>query len=443
MRKYIYNLILIMLAGFFISAITNAQEVRKFNLEQSIKIGLENSKTIHSSRMNVLAAEAQKRETNTLRLPSLSFNASYTRLSEVPPFSVAVPGLGSFNISPSIFDNYSLALSLKQPIFTGFKLSSGSDMAEFNALAAKQSYTQDEQDLILNIKNAYWNLFKAKKIKEVIDENVQQVKAHLTDIQNFYKQGLATRNEVLKVEVQLSEAQLNQIDAKNAVRLAVVNLDNVLGLSLSTEVEVQDSIQVTNTNGLNDLNTLIGKAQNNRPELKAMDYKVKASEKGITLAKSDWYPQIFLAGNYNYAKPNQRLLPTKNEFYGTWDVSVGLSLSLWNWGATIDKTDQAEAQYEQANDGLKTLKDAVTLEVTQDYYNLIKASEKVMVSEETVNQAEENYRVTDDKFKQGITLNSELLDAETALKQARTNYTQSLVDYELAKAQIEKATGGK
>jgi outer membrane protein TolC len=174
-----------------------------------------------------------------------------------------------------------------------------------------------------------------------------------------------------------------------------------------------------------------------------MDYKVKASEKGITLAKSDWYPQIFLAGEYNYAKPNQRLLPTKNEFYGTWDVSVGLSLSLWNWGATIDKTDQAEAQYEQANDGLKTLKDAVTLEVTQDYYNLIKASEKVMVSEETVNQAEENYRVTDDRFKQGITLNSELLDAETALKQARTNYTQALVDYELAKAQIEKATGKK
>ncbi len=443
MRKYINKLILILLAGFFISAATNAQEVRKLNLEQSIKIGLENSKTIHSSRMSVLAAEAQRKETNTMRLPSLSLNASYTRLSEVPPFTVAVRGLGSFNISPSIFDNYSLALSLKQPIFTGFKLSSGSDMAEFNALAAKQTYTQDEQDLVLNIKNAYWNLFKAKKIKEVIDENVQQVKAHLTDIQNFYKQGLATRNEVLKVEVQLSEAQLNQIDAKNAVRLAVVNLDNVLGLSLSTEVEVQDSIQVTNTNGLKDLNILIGEAQNNRPELKAMDYKVKASEKGITLAKSDWYPQIFLAGEYNYAKPNQRLLPTKNEFYGTWDVSVGLSLSLWNWGATIDKTDQAEAQYEQANDGLKTLKDAVTLEVTQDYYNLIKASEKVMVSEETVNQAEENYRVTDDRFKQGITLNSELLDAETALKQARTNYTQALVDYELAKAQIEKATGKK
>ncbi len=443
MQNNIGKLILILLIGFFISAEIKAQEVRKLNLEQSIKIGLENSKTIHSSRMNVVAAEAQMREVNTTRLPSLSFNATYTRLSKVPPFTIAIQGLGSLDISPSIFDNYSLALSLKQPLFTGFKLSSSYDMAKYNSLAAKQTYTQDEQNLILNIKNAYWNLFKAKKIKEVIDENVQQVKAHLTDIQNFFKQGLATRNEVLKVEVQLSEAQLNQIDAKNAVKLAIVNFDNVLGLPLSTEVEVQDSITVTNTDSMNDIDELISKAQDNRPELKAMLYKVKASEKGITFAKSDWYPQIFLAGDYNYAKPNQRLLPTKNEFYGTWDVSLGLSLSLWNWGATIDKTDQAEAQYEQANDGLKTLKDAVTLEVTQDYYNLIKASEKVTVSQETVKQAEENYRVTDDKFKQGMALNSELLDAETALKQARTNYTQALVDYELAKAQIEKATGGK
>ncbi len=443
MRNYAGKFIYILLIGLFISTITYAQEVRKLNLEQSIKIGLDNSYIIHSSKMNVVMTEAQMREANTTRFPSLALNATYTRLSEVPPFTVAVPGLGSFNISPSIFDNYSLALSLKQPIFTGFKLSSSYEMAEYNSLAAKQTYTQDEQNLILNIKNAYWSLFKANKIKEVIDENVQQVKAHLTDIQNFYKQGLATRNEVLKVEVQLSEAQLNQIDAKNAVKLAIVNLDNVLGLPLSTEIEVQDSITITNTESMNDIDQLINKAQNNRPELKAMYYKLKASEKGITLAKSDWYPQIFLAGDYNYAKPNQRLLPTKNEFYGTWDVSLGLSLSLWNWGATIDKTDQAEAQYEQANDGLKTLKDAVTLEVTQDYYNLIKASEKVTVSQETVQQAKENYKVTDDKFKQGMALNSELLDAETALKQARTNYTQALVDYELAKAQIEKATGVK
>ncbi len=440
MRINNINPLMITILSLLFTVSIFSQQKKYLTLEKSIQIGLKNSEQIHSSKMKVKESEAMWSEVNTARLPSLKFDASYTRLSEVPPFSVNTP-FGKFNISPSIFDNYVMKLSLQQPIFTGFKLSSSSDMAKYNTLATKQQYSQDEQDLILNIKEAYWNLFKAKKFKEAVDDNLEQVKAHLIDIQNFYKQGLVTNNEVLKVEVQLSEIQVNQIDAKNSVKLAVVNLDNIIGLPLSTEVEIQDTIKIDETMDLNGLDNLVDEARNNRPALKAMEYKVKASEKGITTAKSDWYPQIYLAGGYNYAKPNQRLLPTKNEFYGTWDVSVGLSYNLWNWGATIDKTDQAEAQFEQAKDGLKTLKDAVTLEVTSDYYNMIKAKEKVLVTQQSVNQAKENYRVTNDTFKQGLALNSDLLDAETALKAARTNHAQALVDYEVAKAKIEKATG--
>lgn len=418
------------------------QEKRHLTLDESIQIGLRNSKTLHASKMRTLAAAAKVSEVGTARLPSLQVGATYTRLSKVPPFSVNTP-FGNFDISPAIFDNYNLKLSLQQPIFTGFKLSSSYKMAEYASKAQNEEYTKDEQDLLYNIKNAYWGLFKANKFKEAIDENVQQVKAHLEDVKNFYKQGLATKNDVLKVEVQLSEVQLRQIDAKNSVRLAVINLDNVIGLPLSTDLDIQKNVDTQAGEIPEDLDGLVKKAMENRPELKAMKFKVDASKSGITLAESNWYPQVFLAGNYNYSKPNQRILPTKNEFYGTWDVSVGLSFDLWNWGKTIDQTDQAKAQYEESKDGLASLKDALTLEVTQDYYNLIKAKEKMLVSGQSVNQAEENYRVTDDKFKQGLTLNSELLDAEAALMQAKTSYAQSIVDYELAQAKLAKSTGGK
>ena len=418
------------------------QEKKHLTLDESIQIGLKNSKTLHASKMRVLAASAKVSEVGTARLPSLSLSASYTRLSHVPPFSVNTP-FGNFDISPAIFDNYNVKLSLQQPIFTGFKLSSSHKMADYASKAQKEEYSKDEQDLLYNIKNAYWGLFKANKFKEAIDENVQQVKAHLEDVKNFYKQGLATKNEVLKVEVQLSEAQLKQIDAKNSVKLAVINLDNIIGLPLSTDIDIQKDVDTQKQVTPDDLDVLVKKAMENRPELKAMNYKVDASKSGVTLAESNWYPQIFLAGNYYYSKPNQRILPTKNEFYGTWDVSVGLSFDLWNWGKTGDQTDQAKAQYEESKDGLASLKDALTLEVTQDYYNLIKAKEKMLVSGQSVNQAEENYRVTDDKFKQGLTLNSELLDAEVALMQAKTNYAQSIVDYELAQAKLAKSTGDK
>jgi len=432
------KLLMALFAGILISASAIAQQ-KEITLDEGIQIGLQNSKTLHSSKMKVVSAEANLSEMNAARLPSLSLSASYTHLSPVNPFSVATP-FGIFTLSPSILDNYNLKLSLQQPLFTGFKLSSGSDVAKYNSLAAKQQYTQDEQDLILNIKNAYWGLFNAEKVKEAIDDNYQQVKAHLTDVQNFFKQGLSTKNDMLKVEVQLSEIQLQQIDAKNSVRIAVVNLDNVIGLSLSTELQIPQKVNVSENNEY-DLDGLIDQALQNRPDLKALQYQVEASKSGIKLAESNWYPQIYLTGNYYYAKPNQRILPSENKFDATWDVGVGISFNLWNWGATKDQTTQAEAQYEQSNDGLKTMKDAITLEVTQDFYNMVKAKEKILVAEQTVTQAEENYRVTDDKFKQGLTLNSELLDAETALLQAKTNQIQSLVDYELAVARIERSTG--
>ncbi len=440
MKQKLKKIILTLFTAILVSFSAFAQQ-KEITLEEGIQIGLQNSKTLHSSKMKVLSAEANLSAINTLQLPSLSLNASYTHLSPVNPFAVPTP-FGVFTISPSILDNYNLKLSLQQPLFTGFKLSSSSKIAEDNSLAAKQQYTQDEQNLILNIKNAYWGLFSAEKLKKAVDDNFLQVKAHLADIQNFFKQGLSTKNDVLKVEVQLSEIELQQIDAKNSVKIAIVNLDNVIGLPLSSDLQIPQNVSVSDNNEY-DLTELIKEAIQNRPDLKAMEYQVEASKTGIALAQSNWYPQIYLTGNYYYSKPNQRILPSRNQFDATWDVGIGLSFNIWNWGATKDQTDQAEAQYEQSNDGLKSMQDAITLEVTQDYYNMIKAKEKILVAEQTVSQAEENYRVTDDKFKQGLTLNSELLDAETALLQAKTNQIQSLADYELAVARIQRSIGTK
>jgi outer membrane protein len=438
MKSGVIGIIIFLVTGVLFNS-TFAQDSRKLTLEESIQIGLKNSELIHSSQMKVNYAKARLSEVNTYRLPSLKLNASYTRLSEIDPFVLNTP-FGNFNISPSIVNNYNIKLSLQQPIFTGFKLASSSNIAEYNYEAQKQVYTKDEQKLILDIKTAYWNLFKVIKVKSVVDENIDLIKAHLSDVKNFYENGISTKNDVLKVQVQLAEAQLRQIDADNGVKLARSSLNNVIGLPLSTNIVVQSDVK-TEDDTVPDLDQLIGEAMENRPELKEMDFRLKAGESGVTLAESNWYPQVYLAGNYNYARPNQRIFPLEDKFNGTWDVSVGLSWDIWNWLSTSDQTEQAEAQYEQVKDGYKSLKDGISLEVTQNYLNVLKAKERILASGQSVHQAEENYRVTDETFKNGLALNSDLLDAEFALLQAKTNYVQSLADYELAKASLEKSIG--
>lgn len=439
MKSHISKYVFFVQAFIICGSITNAQEKLSLTVENAIEIGLTNSKMLNSSLAKYEASVAKLREVNTARLPSLKFNAAYTRLSPVDPFNISTP-IGSFDISPVILNTYFAKVSLAQPLFTGFKLGSSSNMAAYSADATNEDFKKDKNELIYNVKNAYWSLFKAKQIKKVFDENVIQVKAHLTDAQNLLDQGMMTNNDVLKIEVQYNDALLRQVDANNNLRLAMINLNSVMGIPLNTVVEISSVID-KKTSEYDELNNLINQAMENRAEIKSASYRIKANESGVKLANSSWYPQIYLFSNFYYANPNSRVMPSKDQFDDTWDAGISLSWDIWNWLTPSYQSQQAEATLIQSKEGLGILKDAVTLEVTQNYLNVNQYKLKIDISETGVKQAEENMRITSERFKQGLAMSSEVIDADVALLQAKTSYTNSLVDYELAKAKLKKSLG--
>lgn len=420
-----------------------AQSKLPLTVEKAIQLGLENSKALHLSQMKVQYADARAGETNAARLPSLKFGGGYTRLSDVPAFNIGpFPPLLTtpISVAPAVLNNYSMKLSMTQPLFTGFRMDALSRAADYTAEAQNFEYSKDKSDLIYNVRVAYWSLYKAIQIKKVVDENVEQVKAHLKDVQSMMVQGMTTNNDVLKVQVQLSDVQLKQIDANNGVRLAMIGLNNTIGIPLSTDIGLESNV-VHQPKEYGDLNKLIEQAMERRPELKAMDSRVQAGEAGVTAARSGWFPQIYLSGNYYYSRPNQRIFPTQDIFKDTWDVSVGVSLDIWNWGTTVHQTDQAQAQLAQAKDALGQIQDGITLDLTQSYLNIQQARERIGVADQGVKQAEENYRVTNKRFNAGLASTSDMIDAEVALLLAKTNQTNALVDYQLAQARIEKSIG--
>jgi outer membrane protein len=430
------QLVTLVLACVMSASTVLGQSTLSLMEDEAIRLALDNSKTLHASLMRLNYADAVSAEVSTSRLPSLKFTGAYTRLSDVPSFAVSLPstlpppfGGSSFTLAPTVLNNYTMKASIEQPLFTGFKLDAAAQAADYSARASEQDHARTKTELIYNVRSAYWSLFKAREFKKVVDENVAQVKAHLKDVENLMNQGMATRNDLLKVQVQLSDAQLRQIEMNNNVELATIGLNNVS--------DINQSVSPT----FADLSALIEKAMGKRPEIQATEYRVKAAESGVTAAKGGWFPQIFLAGNYYYNRPNQRFQPTQDIFKDSWDVTLGLQLDIWNWGKTLHQTDQASAQLEEAKDGLTQLRDGVTLEVTQNYLILRQAKERTAVSEKGVAHAEENYRVTNKRFKEGVAQNSDLLDAEVALLQAKTQYTQARVDFELAAARLQKAIG--
>lgn len=431
------KLIITLLLGV---GLLSAQE-RVLTLEESLQIGLRNSKQIKISQAVLKSSEAKITEVGSQMLPRLSFGASYTRLSDVKPFAVSVPfSQTPITIQETILDNYQLKLSLQQPLFTGFRLSSLKSAAEYNNKAVEFEHTKEINEEALRIHQTFWNYYKAQKVLQLVEENLKSLEKHLADTKNFLENGLVTRNDLLKLEVQYSNTELKKIEAKNAVELARTSFNKAVGLPLNTisQVMAEEPQAISLTTKFDELLT---EALQSREEIKSLEYKIKAGEENIDAAQAGWFPSIFLFGDYYYSKPNQRIMPLEDKFEDTWAVGVGLNWNIFDWGETSAKTTQAEQQLIQAETTYQIIKENIELEVYKDYLTALSEFEKVSVSNKAVEQAEENYRITKDKYNQQLATSTDLIDTEVALLNAQTNLTNALVDLELAKTKLEKSVG--
>jgi outer membrane protein TolC len=418
-------------------------QTAELTLKESLEIGLKNSKDLKISYSKLVSASAQVTSATSQLLPQLTFNAGYTRLSSIPPFEVTLPVFPQpIVVSPVILDNYTLKTSLQQPLFTGFRLTSLKDAAESNYEAANSDYQSDMNETAFKIQDAFWNYYEAELNDSVLGENLNQIKQHLADTKNFLANGQAVKNDYLKLEVQYSSVNLQKIEADNSLDIARMTFNQAISLPLDaqTQIKVEEpEIKITDYK-IEDLQT---EAKDKRNELKALEYRLQASGYNVTASNSAWYPSVYLFGDYYDDKPNGRILPAVNEFKYGWDAGITLTWTIWNWGYNSSQASIAEQNKIQTETSLSQLKDAVEIEVYQNYLTFKRAYDKVNVSKLGVEQSEENYRITRDMYNNQTESSTDLVDSEAALLQAQTNYNSALVDYELAKLRLEKSVGKK
>ncbi len=437
----IRRMILLSLAA---TAIAVAQPSRKLSLEEAIKIGQENNKSVKISDSKVDAAAAKADEANAVLRPSVKFAGSYYRYSDVPPFQVSLPiAKNPVTIAPTVLDNYSARLSVQQPLFTGFKLLSNAHAADRMLDALRADNENDKEALTLNITAAYWSLYQAQQTKIFVDDNVARLDSYRKDTENLLNAGVATRNDLLKISVQLANARLAQIDAVNDVQVAMMTLNNLLGQPVDEDIQLTSVPGDTTTPWMSaTAAALTEKALVARSDVRALQSRVEASQATLSSARGSYFPQIYLMGNYYYNRPNARYQPTLDEFKNSWDVGVQVQFDIWNWGMTSSQVEQAKSALSQNQIMYDQMKDDVTLEVTRDYLALQRATNKIGVADSAVGQAEENLRSTRDKYTNGLATSTELLDADVAVLQAKTNLSGALVEHEIAVAHLQKSLGG-
>lgn len=420
--------------------VVNAEEVIQkgevLTLERSVEIALRRQPSILAAQGNVDVYYARKGQAEAGYYPQVNADAGYSRIKPVrgSVTSVNAGPVTSVNAgSSNSFDQYSADVTASQMIFDFWKTGTQVKIQKLSMDAARSDLLNTEEQVILNVKQAYYQVLKAKRNLDVAGETVKQFQQHLEQAKAFYEVGTKPKFDVTKAEVDLGNAQLNLISVRNSLKIAKVILSNALGVPEAPEYQIEDNLSFSQYSvGLQEA---IDKAYENRPELKSIFFKKKASEESVSLAKKGYFP--VLSGNAGYSWTGERF---QNGGDG-WSAGLTLSIPIFSGFLTKHQVSEARANLLVLTANEETLRQSVLLEVQQSFLNLTEAEERISVTELTVKQAQENSEIANGRYAAGVGNPIEVTDADVLLSNARTAYNQALYDYKVARASLEKAMG--
>ena len=431
---------LIVLAIVFFPNLVSGEE--PLTLEASIEIALKNSIVINIAKEGSRSATAQKREAVTGFLPKFSTSYSYTRLNEEPSFKLpAIPPLilSPMEIVSGTKNNYNWVIEAKQPLFAGGGILANYQASSIGEDAARLEETAKYQDVVQEVKIAYFDILRAQRILTAASQSVEMLSAHRDVAENYFQVGMIPKNDLLHAEVELANGKQTLVKAQNAVDLTKARFNTVLKRKIFTPVEIVD---ILNYQPLGQsFEECLNVAQQSRLELKISSLKAAQAAKLVRVAQSDYLPAVSVVGNYTRFGDNPSVSGSDYKDMESWYVMAVASWNFWEWGKTKFRVDASKARENQAIDSVKELNDQITLEIKNAYLLLQEAENQIAVSKKVIEQAEENFRISEERYKVRVATSTEVLDAQTLLTKAKSEYANALGDYNINYAKLQRAMG--
>jgi outer membrane protein len=400
-----------------------AQEmIRKgetLDLQRCIAIALSRHPSIQAATGTVMAGDSRIGQARSGYYPQLTGSAGYSRTDPATSGGKA-------------YDSYSSSLSLNQNLYDFGKTSTQVKIQELNRDSSLSDLDNTRTQVSFAVKQAYFGLLSAGRNRDVSRETVGQFQQHLDQAMAFFEVGTKPKFDVTKAEVDLSNAKLNLIRAENASRLARVALNNAMGLPEAPDYEVADQLSFQRVEI--DLDGVIRRAYDRRPDLKAFAARRISLEQSIELARKSYYPSV--TGNAGYGWSGGSFPLDQG-----WNVGAQLNVPLFSGFSTKYQVAEAQANLDTlaANEAL--LRQTIDQDVRQAWLNLQEAADRTAAAEITVRQATENLELANGRYASGVGSPIEVTDALVAVSNAKTAQISALYDYKLAQSSLEKATG--
>ncbi|KQT21481.1 transporter [Chryseobacterium sp. Leaf404] len=424
------------IAAVFLVGISffHAQEKKMLTLDEAVQLGIQNSKSLKIDAAKIEEATADLLEAKNRQLPDFKASVSYMYLPLEPNINIKLPGVsaaGGPRVNQVLFGSANLSV----PLYSGGRIKYGIESAKYLVEASKLNTENDKVAIAYNVAQAYNNLFKANQSIKVLEENLSASSKRDETFLKLENNGVIARNDRLKANLQTSNIELQLLEAKNNYNIANINMDLLLGLPDNTEIEV-DEDYINEMQEAKPLDFYLNNAQENRKDLQALQQQRKAASVGTKAAKAENLPTIALTGGYVAAD-----VPRFFTMYNAVNVGLGIQYNISNLWKKNSALKQSEAREKQLSATDEMLNDNIKLEVNREYQNAEYFKQRIAVFEKSSVQADENYRITKNKYDNGLATMTELLDADAAKIAATVGVINAKADAALAYRKLVQTTG--
>ncbi len=332
------------------------------------------------------------------------------------------------------------SVMLTQPLFMGGSIIAMNKMADINEKLAANSMDARRQAIIYRLDQAYWQVVSLYHKQQLAQSYLDLVKKLDTDVYKMIEEGVATKSDGLSVDVKVNEAEMTLTKVNDGLVLSRMLLNQLCGLPLDEQVTLEDE-QTTEIAVVELTPTLnVEQAVANRPELKMLQNTVDLSKQTTNILKAGNLPQLLLTGGYAASNPNL-LNGFQRKLRGFWNVGVTMRVPLWNWGDVMYKVRASKGATAIANLELEEARELIELQVNQTTFKVDEANKKLLMAKSNIQRADENLRMANLGFREGVISPTTVMEAQTAWLQAQSQKIDAEIDVKLSQVELQKSLG--
>lgn len=408
----------------------------ELDLEETIQRALLTNPSVKIAEYNRKAAKADYSAAKGARGISISLSHESGRGGYADNHILRDAAGRILSNDKQIGNTHSNSITASLPIFTGGELQGQIGQAKANYRSMLSAEEQAYNEMKETATTGYFNMLNAGNMKALRQESVDRLQAHLDNVIAQYNVGIVARADVLRSEVELANAKQDYITASNQYDVAEATLNNIIGTPLGTTLLLKDRLQYEPYE--NDMAYCLAYSEQHRPELKQAEYAIDSAEAALVVARSGHMPKVYANASNNWGGNGSDWPGDDDE---NWSVGVTASMNVFDSGVTWSKIHAAQENLAKAKESQRQIKDNVELEVRTDYLNLREAEKRITTTQVAVASAEEDYHIAVVRYQAGVGTNIDVMDAQEALTQAKTNYYQALYNYNTSKAALNTSMG--